>query len=947
MKKIEGVAIVKDQKAVKIYLDSRGADYDGLSLAARALAGDIHMVTGVRPLITTDIRQADKTVVVAGSVGNNDFIDSLIGKGVVEVSQIRNKRECYRLQVVEHPAEGIDRAVIIAGSDKRGTIYGIYDISELIGVSPWVYWGDVTPARSMELVLPESKLNRTSREPSVKYRGIFLNDEWPSLGTWVTNKFGGFNEEFYGKVFELILRLKGNYLWPAMWSAVFSEDGKRRRTANARLADAYGIVMGTSHHEAMFRSGEEWQRIYKEYGTSNLWDFAHNRDAITRFWEDAVIRNKAYENLITLGMRGERDSALGGDLQENIDLLKDIITTQKELLGKYGIADAPQVLTLYKEVEKFWYGTDAIPGLKDWELLNDVTVMLAEDNFGNLRTLPEPEERNRKAGWGMYYHFDYHGGPRSYEWVNTVPIEKVWEQMSMAYDYGIRDIWIVNVGDLKPMEFPISYFLDLAYDFDAWGTRGINKTKEYTRRWVCRQFANVTGKDTIDGITDILSDYTRMNGIRKPEVLTASTFSITNYKEAEVMLEKAIALEQEAKKYYDLMPKDDRDAYYQLVFYPAAASANIVKLQIYAGLNQYYHKLGSVLANRYAKLAEDAIRTDRELQSFYNDTMSDGKWQGIMSSPHIGYTNWNSEGWRYPEINYVTPISGAFMIVDAEAAETGYTSGAAELPPFTSVGKESSRVTVSNGGDTEFTFEAAAPDWIKIDTKQGTVREGITLQVSVDWDHVAKKSAGILTITGNGQKADIKVTAEIIDTSGIPEMFFPEINKIISIEAEHTLNRVPGSGAEWRVIENYGRTLSSVKMFPATVSFERTEEAPYLEYGIHVYDDGEYMLTVYTAPTNNLSFQSRLRYGISFDGAEPVIADSLPADYAAGNYNNKPWCDGVLDNIHISAAKHHLAKGAHILRFHGLDAGLVLQKLVLSRGFPPASYLGPPESAFL
>lgn len=939
------IAIVEKGEAVKLYVDPKGKDYKGINLAASAFARDVNLVTGITPLIETEAGRLNGTVIVAGSVGNNAVIDQLISQGRLDAAAIEGKWECYMIRVIDQPADGLDRAVVIAGSDKRGTIYGIYYLSELIGVSPWVYWGDVAPARQPELLIPEDKLCKTSREPSVKYRGIFLNDEWPSLGTWCTNKFGGFNEELYEKVFELILRLKGNYLWPAMWSAVFSENGKSSRLANAELADTYGIVMGTSHHEGIFRAGEEWQKDYKNYGTSNEWNFAANREAITRFWEDAVIRNKDYENLITLGMRGERDSALGGGLQENINLLKDIITTQKELLKKYGLAEAPQVLTLYKEVEKFWYGSEQVTGLKDWEVLDDVTIMLAEDNFGNVRTLPSGEERNRKAGFGMYYHFDYHGGPRSYEWINTTPIEKTWEQMSMAYDYGVRKVWIVNVGDLKPMEFPMSYFLDLAYDFDTWGTRGINKTREYTLKWAGQQFGSAVSADAIEGIAGIISEYARLNGIRRPEVLTPEIYSNIYEQEAQTVLNRAINLEKEADRYFDMMPASLKDAYYQLVYYPAAASAIIIRMHIYAGLNKRYCELESVLANQYAELVKKTIETDEAMQRYYNDTLSGGKWQGIMGSPHIGYTNWNAEGWRYPEVHIVKPLPEACMIVDVEGDEQGYRCGTAKLPVFTNLLKESCVITVSNAGSREFDFSVeASTDWIITDYRKGHVTDGKTISVTVDWNKLSAESTGYITITGAQQSVKVEITAEVADVRDLPDYTFVGKENILSIEAEHTCERAAGSGAEWKPIENYGRTLSGMKMYPATIAFDRAEAAPYLEYRIYIDKDGGYTLSLYTAPSNNLVKGSGLKYAVSFDEEAPVTADSLSADFAAGNYNNLPWCKGVLDNIHISATSHRLAKGIHILRLYGLDAGLVLQKLVLSDEKLPSTYLGPKES---
>jgi len=945
---MENVIIAQLGKAAVIYIDSKGKDYNGLKLVANSFAEDINFVTGVTPVVVTATEGLKETVLIAGSIGNNDTIDSLISKGIIDVSSIKDKRECYKIQVVEKPIEGVDKAIVIVGSDKRGIIYGIYRISELIGVSPWVYFGDVVPTKKSELILSEKGLNFTSKEPSVKYRGFFLNDEWPSLGSWVTNTFGDFNEEFYDKVFQLILRLKGNFMWPAMWSAVFSENGKSHSLANAELADAYGIVMGTSHHEPMFRQGEEWKQINQKYGENGAWDFSSNAEAITKFWEDGLKRNKGLESLITIGMRGEQDSELKGSEEENIELLKNIIITQKRLLKEQGLEDVPQVLTIYKEVEKYWYGTDKAEGLRTWDVLNDVTIMLADDNFANVRTLPTEIERNREAGFGMYYHFDYHGGPNSYEWVNTTPLEKVWEQMSMTYDYGVRDIWIVNIGDLKPMEFPVSYFLDLAYDFETWGINGRNKTKEYTKKWAMQQFKNAGGEDVIDGIESVLTGYTKMSGCRKPEVTYTSTYSYTNYNEAQRVLEKAIDLEDIAKKYYKQMPETLKDAYYQLVYYPAVASANVVKMQIYAGLNNLYYKRRSVLANSYAELVEECKVKDIDMQNYYNDSMSNGKWKGMMSSPHIGYTQWSPENWKYPEINNISPQKGSIMIVNVQGAEEVYNSGTAVLPVFTNLGEENYSITISNGGDTDFDYKVeTSTDWIKVDDMQSSISSGKTIKVSIDWVKVSKTLSGFITISGAEKIVKVNVTAKVIDIEGLPNMTFVETNEVISIEAEHAANIVTKSNVEWKVLENYGRTLSSVKMFPTTVSFEKPEDAPYLEYLLKVNEDAEYTLTTYVAPTNNLYEKSRLKYAVAFDSEIPNIADTLPKDFIAGSYVNNIWCDAVLENIHITTTVHKLTKGMHDLRFYGLDAGLVLEKLVLSKGKLKASYFGPEESFYV
>jgi len=956
------IVLMLGDSASMIYIDPEGEDYDGLSLIAESFANDVLLVTGVKPIITTDANELagtrDKitdtsheragTPIIVGSHGQNEVIDKLIEDGKIDADAIKDRWETYQIRVVKEPLPGIEEAIVVVGSDKRGTIYGIYHISELIGVSPWVYWADVLPEQKTELLIPASKLNLVSKEPSVKYRGIFLNDEWPSLGAWTGHQFGGFNEDFYGKVYELILRLKGNYLWPAMWSASFSEDGKAYPIANAELADRYGIVMGTSHHEPMFRQGVEWQRIYSQYGNNNAWDYTQNSEAITKFWEDGVIRNKSFESVVTLGMRGEADSALGGGLEDNIQLLKDVITVQKELLDQHGLEQIPKVLTIYKEVEKFWHGTESIPGLKEWDQLDDVTIMLTDDNFGNVRTLPTEEERQRAAGWGMYYHFDYHGGPTSYEWINTIPLEKVWEQMSMAYDYGVRDIWIVNVGDLKPMELPISYFLDLAYDFDTWGTSGINKTQEYIASWARQQFGHVADEETVEGIAQVMADYTRLNGIRKPEVTRADTYSVTNDREAARMLARAIHLEERVTQYKELMPDSHQAAYDQLVYYPAAATANVKKMHLYAGMNQkyfgFYHQ--SVLANWYAALTEEAIRIDEQLQFYYNNTMAGGKWKGMMSSPHIGYVTWDSTGWQYPQVNYVTPLDGSQMIVDVDGSGHAYISGTVDLPLFTNVGDERYLITISNGGTERFDYEIESEvDWIKLSTDRGTVQIGQQVEVSIDWSRVKESASGVITISGADQIVQVNVHAELIETKGLPKMTFVETHGAISIEAEHTTQRKASSEAEWVVIEHYGRTLSSVKMFPTTVSYDEPTEAPYLEYTIRPAEEGMYTLTAYFAPTNNLHMNSRLRYAISVDDGDPVIKDVLKPDFVAGDSGT--WGQAVTDNIHASSTTHRLTADTHTFRIYGLDAGLVLQRLVWSKEPLPYSYLGPIESYYV
>ena len=555
------------------------AAYSGVKKIIQKVAKDIELVTNQLPDIKEKLYEDNSHVILVGTLGKSQWLETLENKGMMDFSMVRGKREVYQIAMIKQPFESIKEALVICGSDKRGTIYGLFQLSEWIGVSPWVYWGDVRPEHKKQVVI-ELEGAYTSKEPSVKYRGFFINDEWPAFGNWTFEHFGGFTAEMYDKVFELLLRLKGNYLWPAMWSSSFSLDGPG--LASAELANEYGVVMGQSHHEPCLRASEEWD-IYKgkdtPYGTE--WNYYTNKEGLLNYWREGLKRSGKYETVITIGMRGERDSSMLGEdstLGENIDLLKDIIKEQRKLIKEHvneNLDEVPQMLALYKEVEAYFYGDEKTPGLEAWEELDGVTLMLCEDNFGNMRTLPTAKKKERKGGWGMYYHFDYHGAPISYEWVNSTPLSKVWEQMTMAYDYGIKDIWIVNVGDLKPQELPLSYFMALAYDFEKWGTKAINQTQAFTEKWVETQFGPVFSKVQQEKVVGLLNGYTRLNGRCRPEVVSSKTYHPVLFNEAKRILEEIETLSKDAKRLLEEVPASHQAAYVELVYFPAMASFNL------------------------------------------------------------------------------------------------------------------------------------------------------------------------------------------------------------------------------------------------------------------------------------------------------------------------------------------------------------------------------------
>ena len=441
-------SLVDGGTTAPIYLSDK--DYSGVLKVASHFQNDIHKVTGRKPALLHNIPTKSNTLVVIGTLGQSAIIDQLASSNKIKATQVAGKWDSFGIQVVENPLPGVDQALVIFGGNKRGTIYGVYELSRQIGVSPWYWWADV-PIQKKKSVFIKPGFH-TLGEPKVKYRGIFINDEAPALRNWAKEKFGGHNHKFYEHVFELILRNRGNFLWPAMWPpTTFYEDDPK----NAELADEYGIVMSTSHHEPMTRAHDEWARF-----GSGPWNYEKNKKQLQQFWRDGAERMGDRETVVTVGMRGDGDEAMAEETA--VDILKTVINDQRTILkqatGKPA-KETPQVWALYKEVQDYYE--------RGMRVDEDILILFSDDNWGNVRLLPNRKDQDYPGGYGMYYHVDYVGAPTSYRWLNTSQIERIWEQMTLSYHWGVKDLWIVNVGDIKPMELPLSFFLDLAWDPDA------------------------------------------------------------------------------------------------------------------------------------------------------------------------------------------------------------------------------------------------------------------------------------------------------------------------------------------------------------------------------------------------------------------------------------------------------------------------------------------------
>lgn len=627
--------IILKEKAINLSIITSPGTDQGIMRALKNLQTDFQKVTGEQPLILNRIAGLQSPLLIIGTVGTKSVIDDLIRQKKLDGRALIGKREKYIIQNVSNPFPGVSEAIVIAGSDKRGTIYGIYEMSQQIGVSPWYYWADVPVEKKENLYFKKGIY--TDGEPAVEYRGIFLNDEEPSLGGWARATFGGVNSKFYEKVFELILRLKGNYIWPAMWGKAFYDDD----ALSGPLANEMGIVMGTSHHEPMALAQTDWHRYIKKNNLPNVWDYSKNAKVLQQFWKSGLERSKNWEKLVTVGMRGDGDEAMGEGT--NISLLEKIVKDQRKIIADVTGRKAektPQVWALYKEVQDYYDKGMRVP--------DDVILLFCDDNWGNVRKLPDLSKPLHEGGYGMYYHFDYVGGPRNSKWINISPIQRVWEQMNLSYEHKVDKLWVVNVGDLKPMEFPISFFMEMAWDPKQFNAKNL---LEYTEKWAAQQFGEKHAKE-IAGMINLYSKYNRRV---TPESLDSKTYSLENYHEFEAVLNDYRALAVEALRLKEQIPAEYQDAYYQLVLYPIDACSNLYEMYYSVAKNRELAAKKDPEANFYANKVKLCFERNAYLDNQYNNVIAGGKWKHMMDQMRIGYKSW-ADGKEniMPEVTYIS-----------------------------------------------------------------------------------------------------------------------------------------------------------------------------------------------------------------------------------------------------------------------------------------------------
>ncbi|KAI0170213.1 hypothetical protein BJ166DRAFT_608405, partial [Pestalotiopsis sp. NC0098] len=932
----------------------------------------------------TDPSAAD-TVIIAGTIGHSKVIDDLIASGKLDVSEIQGQWESFVSKVVDSPIEGSQRAVVIAGSDPRGVIFGLYDISEQIGVSPWYWWADVPIQQNKNIwFLPGGKVQGP---PTVKYRGFFLNDEQPGLSGWVRNNFpdtpfgDGYDSNFYPLVFEVLLRLRANYLWPALWGTMFEVDDP----ANQPLADAWEIVLGSSHTEPMMRAQNEFGTFYIDEGLGP-WAYNLNNKTIDEYFVYGAQRAKPYarNSLWTMGMRGTGDTAIEGlGSSAIVSMLETLVAHQRQIITDVletdDIASVPQMWCLYKEVAGY-----ILDGL---EVPDDVTLLWADDNWGNVRRVPIANETSRAGGAGVYYHFDYVGDPRNYKWINTIQLHKTAEQMGLAYARGADRIWIVNVGDLKPLELPLSHFFDMAYDADRWG--GVDDTADWLAAWAAREFGSYRAGD----IVDILTRYGMYAARRKYELVEPYVYSVVNYNEADAVLAQWDELASDAQAVHDALDEDYRAAFFEMVLHPILGGQIVHKVHIGAEKNAVYANQHRNSANDLAYQVLSDFNADANLTAQW-DALLDGKWEHMLDQTHFGYDGY----WQQPMRNVAPALSFVQSAVSAVSGSVGiaveglnasipgddkYHTNSGKyltLPPLDPYSAPTRWFEVFSRGTVSCDWQAETDQpWVKLSQYSGTVGPGngtdSRVHVSIDWASapqiINNTVSNINFTTGCGDRGfsgwyGAPYIQLPINLRSIPSNFttgFVESDKYVAIEGPNyqriyspTTTNSTSTGLTYHTLKDYGRTYGGVTLWPQDAEPVTPEAGPALEYDLYLFTNATNVnVTLYLSPTQNYnSDRDPLHFAVSLSPAgsttqQPTtvrfVGDSVGADMPPS------WGYAVGDAVWGHHPSHNTTtrwnvtqEGAHTLRVWGLAPSVVVQKVIVDLGGVRPSYLGPPES---
>lgn len=933
----------------RLYFDAQ--DFEVVKKAADLFSNDVRLVTGQAIQVGVIENKLASNSIIVGTLGHNELIDKLVAKHKLDVKSLENRWESYLIEVVRNPLPGVSKALVVVGSDRRGTAYGLFTISEAIGVSPWYWWADAPVAKRQELNLKVDKV--VSKEPTVKYRGIFINDEDWGLLRWAKRTFekerGNIGPKTYAKVCELLLRLKANYLCPAMHEA---STAFNKIPENKLVADSFAIVMGSVHCEPLlFNNASEWDKK-----TMGEWDYVNNKETLNKVLKQRVTENSPYENVYTLALRGLHDKAMGGsnDMKERVKMLGKALMDQRQLLVdviRKPANEIPQAFTPYKEVlDVYSAGLD---------LPEDVTIIWPDDNYGYMKRLSSPREQKRSGRAGVYYHVSYLGKPHDYLWMGTTPPALMYEELRKAYDTTADRIWLLNVGDIKSCEFSMDLFLAMAYDIDSFNYDNISL---YQARWLSDMF----GKEYYEDFVDITNTFYHQSFSRKPEFMgwgyqwttnrhgkernTDTDFSFTNYREAELRLAAYDRIGTKVEHILKELPEEQKAGFYQLLYYPVKGCELLNKMVLNGQKNRWYalqeRAAANVLKDR-VKVYSDSLQTITE---GYNSLLG-GKWNHIMTTRQ-GFA---ASYFELPKMETVvlSDVSSLGIWAEGEDVLKGMSSFHM-LPMYNTYFRQSHFFDIFNKGTNSINWNIkVSEDWIQINQKKGYTTTEDRIWVSIDWAKVpvGDRISGIIEVTADGvQKENIYVSVFNPSSPSLAEVdtLFVEHNGCVSINAVDYHRKVENDDIKIMTIPNLGFENASVQLGNPIAPMQRTGSSivPRVEYDFYTFEQGSVDVYTYVLPTFTLSADKdyagheatniETRYGVCIDDGPVMNPSTSSFEYA------QIWYESALKNCRINKTTLHINKpGKHTVKVLCGDAGTVLQKVVLDFGGMKRSYLGP------
>lgn len=929
--------LVDKNKAATIYYDSK----DALVVAkvATALQNDVKLVTGVIPSVKVDQKKLKGYVVIMGTLGQSALIDELQKNNKIDVSKVEGKWETFGIAVVNNPFPKVKQALVIYGSDRRGTAYGVFEVSKMIGVSPFWWWADVVPNHKNNLYIAPDKT--ITGPPDVKYRGIFINDEDWGMYPWAAKtydpKLGDIGPKTYAKIFELLLRLRANCIWPAMHpvSGAFN-----KYPANKLVADSFAIVTGSSHPEPLlFNNASEW-----DVKTMGPWNYDTNKKGILKILNERVKGNAPFESVYTIALRGIHDAGMVSNLPVSgkVKLLDSALQDERNILAtniNKPLKDIPQIFIPYKEVMDLYEEGLKVP--------DDVTLVWPDDNFGYVKRLSNAEERKRSGRSGVYYHVSYQGEPHDNLWFSTTPPALMYEELQKVYETGGDRFWMLNVGDIKGCEYSMKLFLDMAWNFHQVSFDNINKDEP---EWL----ASIFGEKYHDDFAKICDGFYHLAFTHKPEYMGGglewnnnknnnekivdTKYSFINYNEAQSRIENYDALAEASTKIYNSIDPKLKPAYFELLHYPVKGAALMNKQMLLAKEN----RMDAVRKYSVTNLLQQEVKglhdSLAELTHQYN-SMLNGKWNYMMSI-EAGMT---ARFYEMPPTENIVPEQKSSMALSAEGEDYVQSlTEAHQLPGFNSISKKSYFVDVYNKGNEPITWVAKpGQDWILLSQTSGATKFKDRIWVNIDWTKAPKKESftGYVLITANDKTERVIVNCFNleIDTEKLKN-YFVEDNGTVSINAAQYSDKIETKEIKIETIKGIGMGDESLKLgdvLDAPLDHHNVDR-PHVSYNFYTFQRGNVDVYTYALPVFSLDEKHETRYGVGIDNGVTSTAIAGSKEYM------QSWKDNVLRNFSVYKSSLYIDKpGKHTLQIYCTDPGMIIQKIIIDLGGLKQSFLGP------